>query len=117
VRLALHVGQAQREARLAERARDALTGPVGEHHDQDAVEALVLVLAHHALDVVAIAGGRLDHALRDALERPRDLSQIATLALGDARQHLVVELLHDPHHTDARSAVGHGCSPLPQCCP
>jgi hypothetical protein len=58
----------------------------------------VLVRAHDALDVGAVAGRRLDHGLGDALEGGRDVGEVAPLPLGDARQHVVVELLHDPDH-------------------
>ena len=65
----------------------------------------MLVRAHDALDVDAVAGRRLDHGLGDALERGRDVGEVAPLPLGDPRQHVVVELLHDPDHADAGGVV------------
>jgi hypothetical protein len=113
--LGLDVGQAQRQPGLADRTRDPLAGAVGEHHDQHAVDALVLELAHHALDVRAVAGRRLDDAV-DPLERVRHVAEVAALPLRDVREHAVVELLHDPDHADAGGTIRHGW-PFPQCWP
>ena len=65
-----------------------------------------------AVDVVAVAGRRPDLDVGDAGEGRAELARVRGLALGDARQHVVVERLHDAQQPDARAARA-----SPQRCP
>ena len=107
VRLGLDVGQQHRQLGLRQQPGHAHRGPVGEHHDHDPVEVGVLELAHGALGVLAV----LDRLTRDELtgvsEMGREFRRVALLALRDARDHVVVEILHDPQDPDTRLAFAH----------
>ena len=100
----LDVGQADRQLGVRERARHAHARPVGEHDDEQPVEPLPLEVRDDAIDVVAVAGGRADLDVGDAGQGLAELARVRGLALGDARQHLVVERLHDAQQPDARAA-------------
>ena len=50
-----------------------------------------------------LRAGRRDHHVGDVAERRADVARVARLALGDAREHLVVELLHDAQQADPRA--------------
>jgi hypothetical protein len=93
-----------------------------------------LKVAHHTLGVGTVLDRRRDLDGGHVAQRRGDLGGVAGLALGDAREHLVVERLHDPQQADPRrvvlelGAVGrvvgggvqHGLlasSSLPQRCP
>ena len=90
----------------ASSARDAHRRPVGEHHHEQAVEVARLEVAHHALGVGAVLDRRRDLDVGDVPERGGDLGGVRRLALGDAREHVVVEALHDPQQADPRPDPG-----------
>ena len=66
----LDVRQADRQRRVASAARRACPA-VGEHHDEHAVEAVVLECAHRRLDFLAVARRRRDTTSARLAARPR----------------------------------------------
>jgi hypothetical protein len=110
-RLGLDVGHQDRQPRFGQQPRDPHGRPVGEHHHHDPVEVGVLELAHRALGVLAV----LDRLARDELGHVRkvrgDLAGVARLPLGNAGDHLVVQVLHDAQDPDSGLAVRHDIPP------
>ena len=66
---------------------------------------------HDLLDVVTIARRTREHDLGRRIEPRAQLLRELGLVLGDARDHLVVELLHDPEQADPWALCGHHLGP------
>ena len=120
----LDVGQHDRQRVRHQRADGAQRRAIGQHHDDDAVDVAVRKALHVAFDVVPVPRRAGEHHLGDRGQRVADFARIGLLALGDARQHVVVQLLHDAEQAQAGAAVGgrHGLPPkwsadLGQVCP
>ena len=86
----------QMGSRDSDSAARPASPPVGEHHHEDAVQTGVLELAHLTFGVLAV----LDGLARDEVAHLREVRgqfrRVPGLALGDTRDHVVVEILHDP---------------------
>jgi len=111
VRLGLDVGQADRQPRLRQQPGHPHRRTVGEHHHQHAVQAGALELAHHPLGVLAVLDRLGRDELADAGQLVGDLGRVAGLTLGDAGDHVVVQILHDAQDPDAGPTRGHDIPP------
>ena len=109
--LRLHVREQHRERVLEQGPYRAHGGAVREHHDRDPVDVVLAELAHDRLDVLPVPCRPCEHDVRDAVEPVAEPFRVGGLVLGDPRDHVVVELLHDPEQSDAGLAlVWHGSS-------
>ena len=82
-----------------------MAGPVGEHHDEQPVEAPGARSRRttRSMSSRSRAGAARPRRRRRPSSAVAELARVRALALGDARQHVVVERLHDPQQADARA--------------
>src|SRR6201999_3125010 len=98
----LDVGHQHRQLGLAEQPGHPHGRPVGQHYDHDPVHLGVLELAHGPLGVFAVLDRLAGNELAHAGQVLGDLGRVTLLALGDAGDVVVVQVLHDAEDADAR---------------
>ena len=96
----LDVREHERDGGVEQRAHRTHRRTVGEHHDRDPLDAVGHQLTSDRLDIGAIARGTREHDFGDVREPFSHLTGVPRLVLGDARDHVVVELLHDSEQAD-----------------
>ena len=110
-RLGLDVGQADGQPGFGQQPGDPHRRPVGQHHHQHAVEVGVLKLAHDPLGIFPVLHHLAGDELADPGQAGGELGGIPLLAPGDARDHVVVQVLHDPQDPDPGPSLTHHSLP------